>query len=73
MVNNNFLVPNHRKLEEAEVESLLNKYSINKNQLPKIKKKDPALKGLGAEVGDVIEITRKSFVGETKYYREVIE
>ncbi len=73
MVTKNFLIPRHRKLDDAEIKALLEKYSIKKWQLPKIKKKDPALKGMDIEVGDVIEITRKSFAGETKYYREVIE
>ena len=71
---NNILVPVHRKLDEAEINSILEVYSLNdKLKLPKIKVKDPALVDLSAVVGDVIEITRKSFAGVSKYYRVVIE
>ena len=70
---NHFLVPKHRKLSEKEVTSLLIKYSITKNQLPKIKKNDAALKELEIEPGDVIEIERKSFAGKSYYYRVVEE
>lgn len=70
----NFLIPKHRKLSEAEVKELLEKYNLNSTQkLPKIKIKDPGLNGLEPEIGDIFEITRKSFAGETKYYRVVIE
>ena len=43
------------------------------NKLPKIKVKDPALADLGLQVGDVVEITRVSFAGKSKYYRLVVE
>jgi len=70
---NHFLVPKHRKLSEKEVTSLLIKYSITKNQLPKIKINDPALKEFDVEIGDVIEIERRSFAGKSYYYRMVEE
>ena len=70
----NFLIPTHRKLSEEEVNSILEQYELNdKIKLPKIKVKDPAIVELGAELGDVVEITRKSFAGESKYYRMVVE
>ena len=74
MVSLNFLVPNHKKLSENDVNSLLEKYSIEKKNLPKINIKDPALVIFDLDVveGDVIEITRKSFVGEKPYYRLVV-
>lgn len=72
--NTNFLVPKHRKLTKEEILSILEKYEIsNVSKLPKIKIKDPAILQLGANLLDVIEIERKSFVGITKYYRVVIE
>ncbi len=71
---NNFLVPKHRKLSKEEENSVLKKYGINSvSKLPKIKVKDSALAELGAEIDDVIEITRKSFAGESKYFRVVVE
>ncbi|MCA9496026.1 MAG: DNA-directed RNA polymerase subunit H [Nanoarchaeota archaeon] len=70
----NFLVPKHDKLSKDQVNSLLEKYSLTDvSKLPKIKISDPALAGMKLEIGDVIEITRQSFVGESKYYRAVIE
>ena len=71
---NNFLVPIHTKLSENEVNSLLEKYSLeDTHKLPKISIKDSAIKDLEPQVGDVIEITRTSFAGKNKYYRVVIE
>ena len=72
--NTNFLVPKHRKLSSDEVSAVLVKYSLEgTSKLPKIKKGDSALASLEAQAGDVIEITRKSFAGVSKYYRVVIE
>ena len=56
-MQNNFLIPVHRKLAEEEVNSLLKKYNlISKLKLPKIKANDNAIAELGAQIGDVIEI-----------------
>lgn len=71
--NTNFLIPKHEKLSESEVVQLLEKYSLkDKSSLPKIRQDDAALAGLEVSVGDVIVITRKSFAGDNKYYRVVI-
>lgn len=73
-VSNHESVPQHRKLEEDEVEEVLEKYDADKDQLPKIERTDAALKQMDAEVGDVIEIRRESpTAGKTTYYRTVIE
>ena len=67
-------VPEHRKLEEDEVEEVLEEYDADKDQLPKIERTDAALKQMDAEVGDVIEVRRESpTAGKTTYYRTVIE
>ena len=67
-------VPKHEIMSESELKSVLNKYSIEKEQLPKIKVQDPVSKEIGAALGDVIKITRKSqTAGEADYYRLVIE
>lgn len=71
--NTNFLIPRHEKLSEKEVVQILEKYSLkDKSSLPKIRIDDAALTELEVSAGDVIVITRKSFAGESKYYRVVI-
>ena len=54
------LVPLHEVMTEREVEELLNKYKIKKEQLPKIKASDPVIKEIKAREGDVVRIMRKS-------------
>ncbi len=74
MDSKNILIPNHKKISPQEVEKLLAKHNLkNILQLPKIKTSDVALKEMELEAGDVVEITRRSFAGESKYYRVVIE
>ncbi len=68
------IVPEHRKLEEDEVEEVLEKFDVEKEDLPKIERTDAALKQMDVEVDDVIEIVRDSpTAGEATYYRHVIE
>lgn len=72
--NNNFLVPKHVKLSEEQIQVILNKYQLeHKLKFPKIKIKDPALEGLDVQINDVVEISRTSFAGKSKYYRVVVE
>ncbi|MBW3013348.1 DNA-directed RNA polymerase subunit H [Candidatus Woesearchaeota archaeon] len=66
------LVPKHTKMGERAVKELLEKYNISKVQLPKILSSDPALKGVGSKVGDVIKIERKSFTAGTSLYYRVV-
>jgi DNA-directed RNA polymerase subunit H len=66
-------VPEHAVLDEAGVETLLADYDIDRTDLPKITRRDPALPD-NAEVGDVIEITRDSRTAERALvYRLVVE
>jgi DNA-directed RNA polymerase subunit H len=68
------LVPKHEILEGREVAALLDTYKVQKEQLPKIKKSDPVIKEIKAEVGDVVRITRRSrTAGKSLSYRLVIE
>ncbi len=70
----NMLVPKHEVLNDKDAERLLGFYNVTRDGLPKIKEDDPALKGLGARMGSIIKITRKSpSVGIAFYYRVVIE
>lgn len=66
------LVPEHRVLSGGEKEAVLEKFNITAKQLPKILSTDPAAKQIGAKIGDVLEIKRKSqTAGEAIYYRHV--
>jgi len=70
----NFLVPNHRKLDMSEINSLLKKYGVESTtKLPQIKVKDSSLKSSDFQIGDVVEVIRNNFAGESKYYRVVVE
>lgn len=71
----NFLIPEHRKLTDEEVSNILERYQLpTRLKLPKIKVKDPAIKEMEeVQAGDVIEIKRNSFAGDSVYYRVVIE
>ncbi len=68
------LIPKHEIMVEDELKSVLNKYQIEKEQLPKIKVLDPIALEIGASVGDVVKIMRNSqTAGEAIYYRLVID
>lgn len=68
------LVCKHSKATDAEKESLLKRYDISQQDLPKIMQQDPAIKHLGAKAGDIVKIERESkTAGKSAYYREVVE
>lgn len=68
------LVPKHIILNEKGKEELLNSYGITTKQLPRILESDPAVKAIGAKIGDVLKITRKSTTaGVADYYRIVVK
>ncbi len=70
----NELIPKHEILGEDELKSVLKRYKIEREQFPKIKINDPVIQQIGASVGDVVKITRKSQTAkEALYYRLVIE
>jgi DNA-directed RNA polymerase subunit H len=72
-VSQHELVPEHSVLDEDEVEAVLADYEIDRTELPKIKRKDPALPD-DAEIGDVVKIVRDSrTTDESVVYRLVIE
>lgn len=69
-----FLVPEHTIMTPEEVKELLTTMKIRVEQLPKIVKKDPAVKAIDANEGDVLKITRKSqTAGLAVYYRLVVK
>jgi len=68
------LVPKHELVSEEDKKELLESRGINENQLPDIFVTDPGITGLGANLGDVIRVTRESeLVGESIHYRIVVE
>lgn len=72
-VSQHELVPEHTVLDEPEVEDVLEEYQVTKTNLPKIKRKDPALP-TEAEPGDVVRIERDSRTTDTAVvYRLVVE
>ncbi|MFX1483461.1 MAG: DNA-directed RNA polymerase subunit H [Promethearchaeota archaeon] len=68
------LVPPHVIAGADEVKLVLEHYGIDKSQLPRIFRNDPAVKVLGARPGQVLRIERNSPVaGMTYYYRLVVD
>ena len=67
-------VPEHILLTPEEAEAVLKAFGITAPQLPKIHLADPAAKEIGAKVGDVIKIIRKSTTArQSTFYRLVID
>jgi DNA-directed RNA polymerase subunit H len=65
-------VPEHTVLDEDGLETVLEEYGIERTDLPKIKRNDPALPD-EAEVGDVVKIVRDSRTADTAVvYRLVV-
>lgn len=64
-------IPDHRKLNQEEVEILEKKYMLK--NLPMIQSYDPMIRHLGAKVGDVIVINRVNVnSGSSVAYRLVV-
>ena len=59
-------------LSNAEKNKLFEKYGVTETKLPKIISKDPAVKALGAQPGDVIRIKRDDGTGKYNDYKVVI-
>ena len=73
-VSQHELVPDHTVLDEGALEGVLEEYNITKTDLPKIKRTDPALQDVDADVGDAIRIERNSRTTDTAVvYRLVVE
>jgi len=72
-VSQHELVPDHTVLDPEAYEDVLEEYNIDKTDLPKIKRSDPALPDEAA-VGDVVRITRDSRTTDRAVvYRLVVE
>jgi DNA-directed RNA polymerase subunit H len=68
------LVPEHVLLSVEEGETVLSAYGIEAPQLPKIHVNDPVAKEIGAKVGDIIKVIRRSPTAKQSiFYRLVID
>ena len=68
------LVPKHEILSPQEREKVLEQFRVQAYQLPRIRTTDPIVRVIGAKIGDLIKITRKSpTAGEYVSYRYVVE
>lgn len=73
-VKDHDMVPEHVLLTPEECEKVLAEFGIEAPQLPKIHVNDPAAKEIGAKVGDVIKILRRSTTAKQSiFYRLVID
>ncbi|GIU69942.1 MAG: DNA-directed RNA polymerase subunit H [Candidatus Woesearchaeota archaeon] len=73
-IKNHILVPKHEKCSESEKKMILQKYSSDLKDFPKININDAALYNLDVKPGDLIKITRESPTsGKAVFYRVVIE
>jgi DNA-directed RNA polymerase subunit H len=63
------LIPQHKLLSVKDAEEVLATFRVSRHQIPKIFAKDPALAGLGAKVGQIVEVTR---LDDSKCYRLVV-
>lgn len=71
---NHQLVPKHELLSKKEAEELMKEFHIRPHQLPYVRTSDPAAETLGAKMGDILRVTRKSpTAGEVVVYRYVVE
>lgn len=67
-------VPKHELLSKRDAEELMRGFHIRPYQLPYLRLSDPAAQALGAKMGDIVKITRKSpTAGEVVVYRYVVE
>ena len=72
-VSQHELVPEHTVVDEDRVDEVLTEYNVDRTDLPKIKRNDPALPD-EAEVGDVIRIVRDSrTTDQAVVYRLVVQ
>jgi DNA-directed RNA polymerase subunit H len=73
-VRDHEMVPEHVLLTPEEGALVLKEFGIDAPKLPKIHINDPASKEIGAKVGDIIKVIRKSTTAKQSiFYRLVID
>ncbi len=61
-------------MSSEDQQALFSRYSIGPEHLPKMYHDDPATVSIGAKIGDVIKIVRKSMTaGRAESYRLVVK
>ena len=71
-ISKHILVPKHQKVTAEEKQAVFERYNLTIREMPKIDRKDPALRELNCKQGDLIKITRQSpTAGEFEFYRVV--
>lgn len=63
------LIPPHKLMSTKDAEAMLATFRVSKHQIPKIFSKDPAISGLGAKVGQIVEVER---LDGSKSYRLIV-
>jgi len=72
-VTDHEMVPKHEVLTPKERKEVLETLGVSKEQLPLVNETDSVAKEIGAKLGDVIRIVRKSqTAGHAVYYRHVV-
>ncbi len=66
------LVPKHEIVKEEEEKKILENLNTTKEQLPRIKLDDPAIRHLNPKKGDIIRIHRQERHTKSIYYRVVV-
>jgi len=67
-----YLVPKHELVKEDGEQKILETLNATKEQLPKIKLDDPAIRHLTPKKGDVVRIHRHEKHAKSIYYRVVV-
>ena len=71
-IQDHMLVPKHEIMTEEEISAEFSDVDYDFKDLPKIKSDDPVVEAIGAELGNVLRITRESqTAGEFITYRIV--
>jgi len=73
-VKDHEMVPEHVLLTPEEGDVVLKGFGIEAPKLPKIHVNDPAAREIGAKVGDIIKVIRRSTTAKQSiFYRLVID
>ena len=72
-IQDHMLVPKHEIMSKKDISVEFSDVDYDFKNLPKIKSKDPVVKEIGAEPGDVLRITRESQTAGTFITYRIVE